>query len=166
MLDIVRSEASIDVSGTVELRCFPTRASFIKELGEHHHTYRFPGTPADAYYLPEDRVVLIGTYVSSVTWVMDFICFHEIFHHLYRQELDQDDRSSLHRSSAVHRDEITSAFVRSGRPMPWRVEERLCDIFAARFVEQIPRQYSAMGRLHEHIIDPVISARRCLPHPG
>jgi hypothetical protein len=166
VLDIVKSEASIDVLGTVELRCFPTRASFIKELGKHHHTYRFPGNPADAYYLPEDRMVLIGTYVSAVPWVIDFICFHEVFHHIYRHDFDQGDRASLHRSSAIHREEIVDAFDQSGRPLPWYVEERLCDVFAARFVERIPRQYSALGRLHRIVIEPVTSARRSLPHPG
>jgi len=166
VLDVVKSEASIDLSDTMELRCFSTRSSFVRGIMDHHHSYRFPGNPADAYYLPEDDIVLIGTYVSAIPWIIDFICLHEVFHHVYRRELDQEDRESLHRSSTAHRGEIADAFSQSGRSMPWRIEERLCDVFAARFVEMIPRQYVALGRLHGTIIEPVTSSRRCLPGSG
>ncbi len=70
-IDLVTSVTSIDLSGRLELRCFATRVAFVRELQNHGHAYRFPGNPADAYYLPDDSVVLIGTYVSPVNWVIE-----------------------------------------------------------------------------------------------
>lgn len=160
MLDVVRAAASVDLSGEVELRCLPTRAAFVKELSRHRHAYRFPSDPADAYYLPEDRVVLMGTYVSPATWVIDFLCLHELFHHLYRHEFDDRRRVILRRHASASRPELVEAFRRSGRNMPWRVEERLCDVFAAKHAELIPGSYGLLGGLYQPIIAPVLPARR------
>lgn len=159
-IDLVTSVTSIDLSGRLELRCFATRVAFVRELQNHGHAYRFPGNPADAYYLPDDSVVLIGTYVSPVNWVIDFICFHEIFHHIYRREIGAQDRSRVRRASSTHRDAIVEAFSDCGRSMPWPIEERLCDMFAARLAEHIPRRYRPLASLYGVVIEPTLSRRR------
>lgn len=149
---LVEHKLEIPVGDCLRLCCVETMLELAAEIARHQSSYSFPSGPADAYYLPDDRIVILAIGERKPGWLTDFICLHEIGHDVYLHWLPDKNAISIYNKTRKSSQRVRDAFLSIGRISPWRIEERICEIFAAGMCPELPEEYRQLRSCFDDIL--------------
>jgi hypothetical protein len=75
---------------------------------------------------------------------------------LLRHEIPQDVVRRLRKAASKRRNEIDEAYTSVNSKIPWGIEERLADLFAAALIPHNQKGWSMMRKISLDIMEPIL----------
>lgn len=159
MLDEVRSRTGHDIRKKVKIVICEDEQDFLSiQMKMRGKNYSFPRDTnnIDALYFSDDRCIAVSPNVRLGTTSFDRVFLHECGHDLLRHEIPQDVVRRLRKAASKRRNEIDEAYTSVNSKIPWGIEERLADLFAAALIPHNQKGWSMMRKISLDIMEPIL----------